>query len=68
MKLLVEVKDSKAEFVTELLESFSFVQVRTVSARKAKVLDGIREAVEELKLVKQGKLKARKAEDVLNKV
>ena len=68
MKLLVEVKDSKAEFVTELLESFSFVKVRTVSARKAKVLDGIREAVEELKLVKQGKLKARKAEDVLNEL
>ena len=68
MKLLVEVKDSKAEFVTELLESFSFVKVRIVSARKAKVLDGIREAVEELKLVKQGKLKARKAEDVLNEL
>ena len=68
MKLLVKVKDSKAEFVTELLKSFSFVKVRTVSARKAKVLDGIREAVEELKLVKQGKLKARKAEDVLNEL
>jgi len=68
MKLIVEVKDNRARFVTELLESLSFVKVRPFSDRKTEVLDGIREAVAELRLVKKGKLKVRKAEDVLNEL
>ena len=68
MKLLVEVKDSKAAFVTELLASLSFVKVKPVQSHKEKVLADLREAMKELKLVKKGKLKARLAEDVLNEL
>ena len=34
MKLMVEVKDSKAEFVLELLGYFPFVKVEVVKDRK----------------------------------
>ncbi|MFO0323111.1 MAG: hypothetical protein ACK504_11875 [Bacteroidota bacterium] len=64
MKVLLDIKDAKAEFVMELLKSFSFVKTTTLTPYKADVLEGIKEAVEEMKLVKAGKLKVRNAEDL----
>lgn len=68
MKVLLDIKDTKAEFVMELLKSFSFVKTKTLTPYKATILEGIKEAVEEMKLVKAGKLKARNAEDLFNEL
>jgi hypothetical protein len=68
MKVLLDIKDSKAEFVMELLKSFSFVKTKPLTPYKAYVLEGIKEAVEEMKLVKAGKLNARNAEDLFNEL
>lgn len=68
MKILVDVKDNKAEFVLELLNNFSFVKAKTISPAKAQLIGEIREAIENLNLVKQGKLKARPAKDLLNEI
>jgi hypothetical protein len=68
MKVLLDIKDTKAEFVMELLESFSFVKAKPLSAYKAKVLEDIKEAVDEMKKVKAGKLKARNAEELFNEL
>ena len=68
MKLLVEVKDSKAAFVTELLANLSFVKVKPVQGHKEKVLNDLREAIEELKLVKKGKLKVRTLQEFLDEI
>ena len=57
MKLVIEVKDSKAEFLLELLRSLPFVKSSTISNEKDEVLDSVRKAVEEMKLVKAGQLK-----------
>jgi hypothetical protein len=69
MKIILDIKDSKAAFFMELLKSFSFVKKATpISDAKASLMQEIREAVEELKLVREGKLKARNAEDLINEL
>lgn len=68
MKVLLDIKDTKAQFVMELLKSFSFVKAKTLTPYKANVLEGIKEAVDEMKLVKTGKLKARNAEDLFHEL
>jgi hypothetical protein len=68
MKLLLEIKDSKASFFMELLKSFSFVKVKPLSPYKAKVIEDLQEAVEEMKLIKEGKLRGRNAEDLFNEL
>ena len=68
MKVLLDIKDTKAAFVMELLQSFSFVKARPLSPYKAKILEDVKEAVEEMKMVKAGTLKARNAEDLFNEL
>ena len=69
MKLLIEIKDSKASFFLEMLKNFSFVKKATlISDAKAKIMQDIREGVEELKLIREGKLEARNAEDIINEL
>ena len=68
MKLLLDIKDSKAAFFMELLKSFPFVKAKTITPYKAEVLEGVRQAVEEMKLIKAGKLKARDAEELIDEL
>ena len=68
MKVLLDIKDSKAKFVMELLQSLSFVKTKTLTPYKAKVLEDVKESVEEMKLIKAGKLKARNAEDLFHEL
>ncbi len=68
MKVLLDIKDSKASFVMELLHSLSFVKAKPLSIHKAKILEDVKEAVEEMKLIKEGKLKARNAEDLFYEI
>lgn len=68
MRVLLDIKDSKATFVMELLKSLSFVKARPLTPHTAKVLEDVKEAVEEMALVKAGKLKARNAEDLFDEL
>ncbi len=68
MKVLLDIKDSKATFVMELLNSLSFVKTRKLTDEKAQLIGEINEAVEEMKLIRAGKKKARNAEDFLNEL
>ena len=68
MKVMLDIKDSKADFVMELLNNFSFVKATPVSPYKKKVLKDLKQAVEEMKLIKAGKLKARNARDLINEL
>jgi len=69
MKLIIEIKDDKAPFFMEVLKSFSFVKKATpLSDAKAELMQEIREAVEEMKLIRSGKKKARNAEEFLNEL
>lgn len=68
MKVLLDIKDNKAHFVMELLKSFSFVKAETLTSYKAEILKSVKEAAEEVKLVKAGKLKGIPAKDLLNEL
>ena len=68
MKVLLEIKEDKANFIMELLQNFSYVKTKPLTDTKAQLLGEIREAVEEMKLIKAGKKKARLAEDFLNEL
>jgi len=72
MKLVIDVKDSKAELFLEFLKTLSYVKVKPVPAEKADEKDAIiasvKQAVEEMKLVKAGKLKGRPVQDLLDEL
>lgn len=68
MKVLLDIKDNKADFVLELLNSLAFVKTKTISPAKARLIEDIKEAVDNLNLVKKGELKARPAKDLLDEL
>jgi len=66
MKVLLDIKDSKAPYLLEVLKGLSYVKTKALTPYKAGVLENVKEAVEEMKLIKAGKLKGKNAEDLLN--
>lgn len=68
MKVLLDIKDNKASSLMDVLNGLSYVKVKTISDEKALLVEEIKEAVENLKLVKQGKLKGKPARDLLNEL
>lgn len=68
MKVLLDIKDNKAEFVMELLQSLSFVKAETISPAKAHFLKEFKQSVDEVNLAKQGKLKLKTADQLLDEL
>lgn len=68
MKILLDVNDHKAAFLLELLKNFKFVKATPISSSKADLIQEFQEAVEEVNLAKEGKLKTRNAEDLINEL
>ncbi len=68
MKVLLDIKDNKAEFVMELLRSFSFVKAEPLTPYKSQVLKGIKDAVDEVNLIKAGKKKSVTLKSFLNEL
>lgn len=68
MRVLLDIKDNKADFFMELLQSFSYVKAKPLTPAKALFLEELKEAVDEINLIKSGKKKARNFEDFLNEL
>lgn len=68
MKIILDIKDNKADFMVELLKNFPFVKAETITPAKAQLLKELKEAVDNMTLVKKGKLKARPAKELLNEL
>lgn len=68
MKILLEIKDSKALHLLEVLKGLSYVKATTISDEKALLIKEIKEAVDELNLVKAGKKEARPVKDLLDEL
>lgn len=68
MKLIIDIKDSKAEFFMELISSFKFIKATPISDKKAEAIKGFKQAINDVKLHKQGKLKLKSADDLLNEL
>lgn len=70
MKIIVDIKDDKAAFILELLESFSYVKTKPLESGSSKenILKGIKKAVEEVNLIKAGKRKGIPVKDLLDEL
>lgn len=68
MKVLLEIKESKVEFVMELLRSLRYVKATPLTDAKAKALAELQKAVEEMKLIKAGKKQGRPARELLEEL
>lgn len=66
MKVLLDIPDNKASSLMDVLKSISYVKVKTLTDEKALLMEEMRDAVEEMKLIRAGKKEARNAEDFLN--
>lgn len=68
MKVLIDIPDNEATSFMELIRSVSYAKVKPLTDSKAQLLGEIREAVEEMKLIREGKKSARNAEEFLNEL
>ncbi len=68
MKVMLDIKDNKADFVMELLRSLSFVKAEPISPTKAQFFKELKASVKEVVLAKQGKLKLKTSEQLLNEL
>lgn len=68
MKVILDIKDEKAAFFMEVLKNFSFVKAKPLTPYKAEVLEGLKEAVEQVKLAKEGKVKLKSARQLLDEL
>ncbi|HRN41959.1 MAG: hypothetical protein KF732_11410 [Flavobacteriales bacterium] len=69
MKIILDIKDNKVAFFLEMLKNFTFIkQVTPISNSKANFINEIKDALNELELVKEGKLDAKSADDLINEL
>ena len=66
MKFVLEVKEDKVAMLMALLNDLPYVKATPLTPYKAKILEDVKEAVDEMNLVLTGKLEARDADELLN--
>ncbi|MAE85739.1 MAG: hypothetical protein CMB80_23585 [Flammeovirgaceae bacterium] len=68
MKVLLDIKDDKFDFVMELLANLKYVKAETITPEKAELFSEIKEAVDNLNQAKKGKLKLKSAKELLDEL
>ncbi len=68
MKVLLDIKDEKSEFVLELLRHFDFVSAEELTPKETETLEGLKEAVEEVNQIKAGKKKGKPLNEFLDEL
>ncbi len=68
MKVLLYIKDNRASFFLELLKDFSYVKAKPLTESNVVFLNELKDAVEEVKQIKEGIIKGRPAEELLNEL
>jgi len=67
----LSVPDKEYNFFIELINKLEFVKIKQVkkdTASKQEFLNGLKEAVDQVNLAKQGKIKLKSAEELLNEL
>ena len=68
MKFVLEVKEDKVAALMSVLNDLPYVKSKPLTPYKAKVLEDLKEAVEEFNQVLAGKVEARDADELLNEL
>jgi len=69
--LTLEVKDNKFQFFKDLISNFRFVKIKEVEHDEdsdEEVMANIKNGIEEIRLVEQGKMKATPVRDFLKEL
>jgi hypothetical protein len=66
MKVLLDIPDTKADSLLDVLRHISYVKTMPFSDEKHKILLEISEAVQEVKQIKAGKKRSRNVHEFLN--
>ncbi len=66
-QITLNIKDSKFQFFMEIIKNFDFVQVDEKDTKK-EILENIKQGFKEMKMIKEGKLKATSAKDFLDEL
>ena len=68
MRVILDIQDNKALYLMEILKSLPFVKTKTISNEKALLIEEMKDAVDELNLIKKGKLKGISAKQLLDEL
>jgi len=68
MKILLEIPDNRAVSFMDVLNSISYVKATPLTEAKAKLLSEMKDAIDEIKLIKKGKKTGHNAEDFINEL
>jgi hypothetical protein len=69
MKIVIDIPDNEAKFGMKVLKSLSFVKkAKPMTDAAVGLWDDLTEAAEEVRLHKQGKLKLKTAQELLNEL
>lgn len=69
MKVLIDIPDNEAIFGMKVLKSLSFVKkAKPLSAGTADLWEDLKDAAQEVRLHKDGKIKLQTAQDLLNEL
>ena len=69
MKVIVEIPDNEATFGMKVLKSLTFIKkAKPMSVSAVELWDELKEAAEQVRLHKQGKIKLRTAQDLLDEL
>ena len=69
MKVLIDIPDNEASFAMKVLKSFSFIKkIKPMSVTTVELWEELKEAADEVRLHKQGKIKLKSAQDLLNEL
>ena len=69
MKVLIDIPDNQASFGMKVLQSLSFIRkAKPMTDTAVNLWDDLKEAAEEVRLHKQGKIKLKTAQDLLNEL
>ena len=67
MKVLLDIQDKEADFAIKVLNSLSFVKkAKTMSSSSIALWEDLKDAAEQVRLHKQGKIQLKTAEELLN--
>lgn len=67
MKVLLYIQDNKTNSLMDVLNSLPYVKTQKLTSKEL-FIEEIKESVNEMKLIRSGKKKARNAEDFLNEL
>ncbi len=69
MKVLIDIPDDEANFGMKVLKSLTFIKrAKPMTESNAQLWNDLKEAAEQVRLHKQGKLKLKTAQELLNEL